>query len=563
MDYLKGIGFSNYRSIGEKPVLLYPFSQVNLFVGPNNSGKSNILNRIYNWSINDTEYENVDYPKYNNQAESEVFFPITDEERTVFKSISHGHENTIRDLLAIFDTDSFYYNGKQNVSWFSNKNLEESKLDKSIKSISAYELRDLALDYAHSTNGYKQNTNAVNIYNKFFDNIRKSNNQFISGKAVYIHANRDLHDNTKNTFLDEETIISRLNHIINTTPGDIDSGKKKEYLENFISDLLGRKVRVSLTAENNDITIQDYDDRSGKTQRGLGQLGSGIHEIIYFAIVASLFDKYIICIDEPEIHMHPGLQRKFLNYICDKTNNQYFIATHSPAFINSDNENVSVFSVSINENGCTECNYVANEEDLFQLVELIGARASDVIQSNCIIWVEGPSDRIYLNYWIKGKNPGLKEGIQYSIMFYGGRLASHLTGEITKNEESFINLMRINTHSYIVIDSDKSKRIDSINSTKLRLVGEFGDNSWVTCGREIENYLSYEQYKTVLLEINSDFVPAKNGCFLKRLNKKNKSVNKVEFAEKYTSEEKSCDYSVMDLSDQIDKIIRFIVNANK
>ena len=30
----------------------------------------------------------------------------------------------------------------------------------------------------------------------------------------------------------------------------------------------------------------------------------------------------------------------------------------------------------------------------------IGIKASDILQSNGIIWVEGPSDRIYINKWI-------------------------------------------------------------------------------------------------------------------------------------------------------------------
>jgi hypothetical protein len=49
--------------------------------------------------------------------------------------------------------------------------------------------------------------------------------------------------------------------------------------------------------------------------------------------------------------------------------------------------------------------------------------ASDILLSTCIVLVEGPSDRLYLNYWIKGIAPDLEEGTHYSIMFYGGRLS--------------------------------------------------------------------------------------------------------------------------------------------
>ena len=41
--HIEGIGFSGYRSFGEALQLIGPFSKINLFVGQNNSGKSNIL----------------------------------------------------------------------------------------------------------------------------------------------------------------------------------------------------------------------------------------------------------------------------------------------------------------------------------------------------------------------------------------------------------------------------------------------------------------------------------------------------------------------------------------
>ena len=61
------------------------------------------------------------------------------------------------------------------------------------------------------------------------------------------------------------------------------------------------------------------------------------------------------------------------------------------------------------------------------------------MQANSVIWVEGPTDRIYLNHWIQPVDPALKEGLHYSIMFYGGRLLSHLTANDPEVDE-FISL---------------------------------------------------------------------------------------------------------------------------
>jgi hypothetical protein len=49
----------------------------------------------------------------------------------------------------------------------------------------------------------------------------------------------------------------------------------------------------------------------------------------------------------------------------------------------------------------------------------------------------------------------LKQGVDYSIMFYRGRLLAHLSASEETIEE-FIELLRLNRFSSIVIDSDMS-----------------------------------------------------------------------------------------------------------
>jgi AAA15 family ATPase/GTPase len=41
--FIDGIGLSGYRSFGSEHQLIGPFGKINLFIGQNNSGKSNIL----------------------------------------------------------------------------------------------------------------------------------------------------------------------------------------------------------------------------------------------------------------------------------------------------------------------------------------------------------------------------------------------------------------------------------------------------------------------------------------------------------------------------------------
>jgi len=203
-------------------------------------------------------------------------------------------------------------------------------------------------------------------------------------------------------------------------------------------------------------------------------------------------ENVICCIEEPEIHLHPRLQREFIDFITTETTNQYLISTHSPTFINAfSTPDVQVFHLWL-ENGATVGGPVLGDEDGLRALTDLGVRASDILQSNCILWVEGPSDRIYLKRWLDLIAPELVEGQNYSIMFYGGRLLSHLCADRDKVPDELIRILKINQNAVVVMDSDRKQAGAHLNKTKRRVREECersGGICWVTDGREIENYL--------------------------------------------------------------------------
>lgn len=270
---------------------------------------------------------------------------------------------------------------------------------------------------------------------------------------------------------------------------------KFDTVQNLVRTLLERpEVQLQIPASRREIIVEEPHLRLP-----LESHGTGIHQLIILAIAALSEDNALFGIEEPEIHLHPVLQRRFFKFLREETgNNRYIITTHSQTMI-APAEDVDVIHLKMVE-GVTIPTRITTDAQALEALEDLGIRASDLLQANAVIWVEGPSDRIYLKRWMELVNaeldgPELIEGIDYAIMFYGGRLLSHLSLERDdETDDGFVQLLRINQRSAILMDSDRKKSLsDPLNATKQRVISECETNglhAWVTEGREIENYLT-------------------------------------------------------------------------
>ena len=206
-----------------------------------------------------------------------------------------------------------------------------------------------------------------------------------------------------------------------------------------------------------------------------------------------------------------------------------------------------------------------------QRVELcadLGYRASDLLQSNAIIWVEGPSDRLYIRHWLNAVDPELVEGVHYSLMFYGGRLLARLSASDVEVED-FISLRRINQWLSIVIDSDRRRSKAVINQTKKRVQAEFNvgpGHAWVTQGREIENYIPESVLWKAILELHSnarrlvDYEDRYADVMTVEIDGKARELDKVKVAHHVI--EQDADLSRLDLARQVHRLASFVREAN-
>ena len=120
-----------------------------------------------------------------------------------------------------------------------------------------------------------------------------------------------------------------------------------------------------------------------------------------------------------------------------------------------------------------------------------------MLQANGLIWVEGPSDRIYLNRWIELYTDGrLREGRDYQCVFYGGALLARVEFKSPEDGDEvagLANLFQINHNLIVVCDSDQEDEDSGLKPRVERIREEVekidGAHIWITDAKEIENYL--------------------------------------------------------------------------
>lgn len=460
--YINSIKIKNYRNYEN---FYMKFKEgLNVIIGANNAGKTNLLHAInllkdLNIEIDDFNKNDI-LKKYMNDYKKEA--PTIEVEYEIFHEISEDDENdeSIIKLLPFLGLDRI------NEIRTEQGNKNEYLIVANIKI--RYELNKKYLkDYCNlvkdidnfddyiSCLEWMQKHYEWNVYNGIDDsNIDKKSISEIF-KIDFIEAERNTNDvyyetkNEINKYIKEEENMKKVKGLAKTISGEMEE-TVKEILEKIYK-VVNEDEKNEIGLKDGNVSIKqgisykpdissgykiDVEDTNLKYIVPLTHNGVGYNNLINIYMLLKLpelrpgRDFRILCLEEPEAHLHPAMQYKLFKYIKkindeNKLNQQIFVTTHS-SNITSVSGIENMYMIDYNRSfdevvNMSLSNQLKDKNDSQKhIMKFLDVTKSDMLFAKKVIFVEGLAEKLILPKFLE------KEGYSYenehiSIIDIGGK----------------------------------------------------------------------------------------------------------------------------------------------
>ncbi|MEG0034743.1 MAG: AAA family ATPase [Bacilli bacterium] len=388
------IKIQRYRSIMEMNLDVESDYNIMTLCGQNNVGKTNTL-RAIDLFFNPDKYDsNLDIPTlkkatWGGSVHPRIDIVFFDDSKKEYYEITRDFKPT--DLSDV-SLDGIHYKGSQKRK-IGKKKLSEKELKDFMKNI--------FFVFVESIN---------TVVPSLIDGITNDVLNVQYDKTKFTKNKKDL----KSAY---ETYVDGLQGILNTFSDDI-SGTFKYFRDSWNVKFHVPKNSESFRDLISDDVVFQLDDK-GST--GIIDKGSGLQRLAYILMQFEVAKRMpssntiIVCIDEPDIYLHEGLQKKLYLFLIDQAEKmQIFYTTHSKTFIDTYRlKNTFLLSAEYSNQ------YVTRKQKDINIIETIledinsddgnkkicehlgiELKKNEVLSRNSIL-VEGECDKKYLEELMK------------------------------------------------------------------------------------------------------------------------------------------------------------------
>ena len=524
---LSNVTIKNYRNFIDSEI---NFNDKSLVIGPNDVGKTNLLNAIRivldkSFSYLDLEPQEKDFNIFSDDEEITIILEFSD--------IQEDKETYIYSNLGKYIVD-----GKLYIMYKGYKNKEENfKFFLSGK-------KDEEL--FQEINGRNKYINLINCV--YLDSTRQLKQFLKKSKTNMIESYKS--KRLEEEIIEDEKIISTIDNEVNTLNSNIEKISYIRKSANFIKEEL---TDMSSHNDNLDIKLSSFNDTEDITdnveliaeidgkKNAIG--GDGRSNQIYMSMwVKEMGERIdeskqfvIFLLEEPESHLHFPLQAMTIRKIINKINKQFIITTHSPQVVLEFNP-YSIVRLYFDKNKKTKIAKNGCSEEIQDEVIDFGYRynliTGSMFFSSGVFLVEGISELLLFKFLTKKLNMDLEK---YNIMILS------VEGIGFKPYIKLLNKLEIPFSLRTdndVVQNEKNKKYYHSGIIRLikyyNLLRDNSDDQLLKTNFEKQEFSDLtEQAKNELKENIEKF--NKTGLFLSELDLENDLAN-CKFLEKYIEE---------------------------